>query len=90
LLLMFGYLNSALNPFLFAFRSSRFKATYNMMFKSVKPRPKATIDVSCRRSTLTQSTIASDLVADLHEYEGRAHATKLRRDSLSAKMQSKL
>ena len=88
-LLMFGYLNSALNPFLFAFRNSRFKATYNMVFKSVKPRPKATNDFSCRRSTLTQSTLASD-IADLHEYEVRAHAAKLRRDSLSAKMQSKL
>jgi len=44
LLLMFGYINSALNPFLFAFRDSRFKATYNMVFKYVKPQPKATID----------------------------------------------
>ena len=84
-LLMFGYLNSALNPFLFAFRNSRFKATYNMVLRSVRPRSKpATHDVSCRRSTLTQSTLASD-IADLH-----AHAAKLRRDSLSAKMQSKL
>jgi len=88
-LLMFGYLNSALNPFLFAFRNNRFKATYNMVFKSVKPRPKATNDFSCRRSTLTQRTLASDFV-DLHEYEVRAHAAKLRRESLSAKMQSKL
>ena len=88
-LLMFGYLNSALNPFLFAFRNNRFKATYNMVFKSVKPRPKATNDFSCRRSTLTQGTLAPDFV-DLHEYEVRAHAAKLRRESLSAKMQSKL
>ena len=28
-LLMFGYLNSALNPFLFAFRNKQFKATYS-------------------------------------------------------------
>ena len=86
-LLMFGYLNSALNPFLFAFRNSRFKATYNMVFKSVKSQPKAT-SFSCTRSTLTQSTIASDSIADLHEV--RAHVTKLRRNSLTAKMQSKL
>ena len=41
-LLMFGYINSALNPFLFAFRNSRFKATYIMMLKAFKPRTKAT------------------------------------------------
>ena len=41
-LLMFGYLNSALNPFLFAFRNSRFKAAYNMVFRSARPRLKAT------------------------------------------------
>ena len=86
-MLMFGYLNSALNPFLFAFRNSRFKATYNMVLRSLKPRPKARNDF--RRSTLTQSTLASD-IADLHEYEVRAHAAKLRRDSLSGKMQSTL
>ena len=37
LLLMFGYLNSALNPFLFAFRSKRFKAVYPNMFNSLRP-----------------------------------------------------
>ncbi|CAH3149662.1 unnamed protein product, partial [Porites evermanni] len=31
-LLMFGYLNSALNPFFFAFRNKQFKATYVRMF----------------------------------------------------------
>ena len=86
-LLMFGYLNSALNPFLFAFRNSRFKATYNMVLRSVKARRKAANDF--RRSTLTQSTLASD-IADLREYEVRPHAATLRRDSLSGKMQSKL
>ena len=89
-LLMFGYLNSALNPFLFAFRNNQFKATYTMVLRSVRPRPKAPHDdLSRRRSTLTQSTLASD-ITDLHEYEVRAHAAKLKRDSLSAKMQSKL
>ena len=42
LLLMFGYLNSALNPFLFAFRSKRFKAVYPNVFRSsliLQPRP---------------------------------------------------
>ncbi|PFX25660.1 Beta-2 adrenergic receptor [Stylophora pistillata] len=33
-LLMIGYLNSALNPFLFAFRSKRFKAVYPNVFGS--------------------------------------------------------
>jgi len=37
ILLMFGYLNSALNPFLFAFRSKRFKAVYPNMFSSLRP-----------------------------------------------------
>ena len=86
-LLMFGYINSALNPFLFAFRNSRFKATYIMVLKAIQPRPKATNDM--RRSTLTQDTLASD-IADLHENEVRPRAATLRRDSLSAKMQSKL
>ena len=36
-LLMFGYLNSALNPFLFAFRNKEFKATYVQLFCSPKP-----------------------------------------------------
>ena len=37
--LMFGYLNSALNPFLFAFRNSRFKATMSVLLLSLKSRP---------------------------------------------------
>ena len=46
LLLMFGYLNSALNPFLFAFRSRRFRAVYPNMFNShrLHPRPDGTHD----------------------------------------------
>ena len=39
LFLMFGYLNSALNPFLFAFRNSRFKATMSALLPSLKSRP---------------------------------------------------
>ncbi|KAL9988729.1 hypothetical protein ACROYT_G003208 [Oculina patagonica] len=84
-LLMFGYLNSALNPFLFAFRNSRFKATYNMVLRSVKPRPKASNGF--RRSTLTQSTLASEIPSDI---EVRLHSARSKRDSLSGKMQSKL
>ena len=58
-----------------------------MVLKAIQPRPKATNDM--RRSTLTQDTLASD-IADLHENEARPRAATLRRDSLSAKMQSKL
>ena len=39
-LLMFGYLNSALNPFLFAFRSKRFKAVYPNVFVSLRRPPR--------------------------------------------------
>ena len=48
-LLMFGYLNSALNPFLFAFRSKRFKAVYPNMFSSprAQARPNGTQAVPC-------------------------------------------
>ena len=43
LLLMFGYLNSALNPFLFALRNKSFKTTYSKLFSFSlrKLRPKA-------------------------------------------------
>ena len=37
-LLMFGYLNSALNPFLFAFRNKQFKHTYVRLVSAVKRR----------------------------------------------------
>lgn len=59
LFLMFGYLNSALNPFLFAFRNSRFKATMSLLLRSLKSRP--AVRSSRRRSTLTQSTCHSEL-----------------------------
>ena len=36
LLLMLGYLNTALNPFLFAFRNRRFGSTYKKLFLSLK------------------------------------------------------
>ena len=53
-LLMLGYLNSALNPFLFAFQNKRFKTTYLKLFRSLKPAsdPSSTIR---RRSSISQS-----------------------------------
>lgn len=36
LLMMLGYLNTALNPFLFAFRNKRFGSTYKKLFLSLK------------------------------------------------------
>ncbi|KAJ7334357.1 5-hydroxytryptamine receptor 1F [Desmophyllum pertusum] len=88
-LLMFGYLNSALNPFLFAFRNNRFKATYTsvLRLRTLKPRPTATSGF--RRSTLTQSTLASD-IPDLQDSVVRLHSAKSKRDSLAAKRQSEL
>ena len=59
LFLMFGYLNSALNPFLFAFRNSRFKATTSFLLRSIRSR--STVRSSRRRSTLSQSTCDSEL-----------------------------
>ena len=55
-LLMLGYLNSALNPFLFAFRNKEFKATYVQLFCSPKPtaEPKST-------STISQSGFSSEI-----------------------------
>ena len=56
-LLMFGYLNSALNPFLFAFRNKQFKHTYERMASSVKRRNSRVR----RRSTVSLSTLSSDI-----------------------------
>ena len=56
-LLMFGYLNSALNPFLFAFRNRQFKATYERIFTLVKRRSSRVWP----RSTPSLSTVSSDV-----------------------------
>ena len=56
-LLMFGYLNSALNPFLFAFRNRQFKATYARIFTLVKRRSSRVWP----RSTPSLSTVSSDV-----------------------------
>lgn len=87
LLLMFGYLNSALNPFLFAFRNSRFKITYEVLLRRLKPRPEVTS--AFRRSTITQSTCHSE-VPDLQDSEVRLQLAKAKRDSLSGKTHSTL
>ena len=62
-LLMLGYLNSALNPFLFAFRSKSFKNIYSRILnrvavkaKSSKPKVK-----SRRDSTISQLTFISEI-----------------------------
>ncbi|XP_068695602.1 D(5)-like dopamine receptor [Montipora foliosa] len=56
--LMFGYLNSALNPFLFAFRNSRFKATMSGLMESLRSR--AVAKGPRGRSTPTKSTCHSE------------------------------
>ena len=58
--LMFGYLNSALNPFLFALRNKSFKVTYSKLFGSAlfESRPRLG---NRRGSTLTQLTFTSEI-----------------------------
>ena len=58
--LMLGYLNSALNPFLFAFRSKNFKDIYSKMKSSIVPkiRPKKN---SRRTSTISELTVMSEI-----------------------------
>ena len=87
LFLMFGYLNSALNPFLFAFRNSRFQATFSGLLRSFKVRSIA--KSPRRRSTITQSTCHSE-VPDLRDCEVRLHMAKAKRDSLTGNTQSSL
>ena len=59
-LLMLGYVNSALNPFLFAFRNKNFKDIYSRMKSSVVPkiRPK---NKSRRASTISELTFKSEI-----------------------------
>nr|XP_058944910.1 histamine H2 receptor-like [Pocillopora verrucosa] len=58
-LLMFGYLNSALNPFLFAFSNKSFKAVYKKRKPAVKRAKPCTLFP--RFSTFSQSTVTSDI-----------------------------
>ena len=72
-LLMFGYLNSALNPFLFAFRNKQFKATYARIFTLVK-------HYSSRvrpRSTPSLSTFSSD-VPEAENKDVRLQAVRIK------------
>lgn len=60
-LLMLGYLSSALNPFLFAFRSKSFKVIYSKMLRSVKVlKPKPRPD-SRRISSISEMTLVSEI-----------------------------
>ena len=79
LVLMFGYLNSALNPFLFAFRNKRFKAAYSALLRTMKARPLFTSSLR-RRSTLTASTCHSEL-PDLQDSVVRLQLAKTKRES---------
>ena len=56
-LLMLYYLNSALNPFLFAFRNNSFKATYVKLFNSLKPAADPRLNSSIRVSRNISSEI---------------------------------
>ena len=88
LVLMFGYLNSALNPFLFAFRNKRFKAAYSALLRTMKARPLFTSSLR-RRSTLTASTCHSEL-PDLQDSVVRLQLAKTKRESWADKRQSAL
>ena len=80
LLLMFGYLNSALNPFLFALRNKSFKTTYSKIFSSSlrKLRPK----VGARRnSTLSELAFASE-IPDSTDSAITLQSIKVRREEL--------
>ena len=66
-LLMLGYLSSALNPFLFAFRSKSFKFIYSKMLRSImvlKPKPSPD---SRRVSSISQMTLASEIPCSMEE-----------------------
>ena len=73
-LLMFGYLNSALNPFLFAFRNSKFQATFSGLWRPFKVR---SIAKRIRRRSTT-----------LQDSEVRLHLAKGKRGSLSGNTES--
>ena len=64
-LLMLGYLNSALNPFLFAFQNKRFKTTYLKLFGSIKPASDP------RSTTRRRSTISQSLSSEIPEMENK-------------------
>ena len=59
--LMCGYLNSALNPFLFALRNKSFKATYSKLLNSALPKPSPNARRGRRSSTLSELTFTSEI-----------------------------
>ena len=58
--LMLAYLNSALNPFLFAFRSKNFKDIYSKMKSSIVPKIRLKKN-SRRASTISELTFMSEI-----------------------------
>ena len=87
LLLMFGYLNSALNPFLFAFRNSTFKATMSSLLRSLKSRP--AVRSSPKPPIVTQTTCRSELPG-LQDGDIRLNFVNIKRGSASGNTQSSL
>ena len=60
-LLMCGYLNSALNPFLFSLRNKSFKATYSKLLNSALPKPSRNARLGRRSATLSELTFTSEI-----------------------------
>ncbi|XP_015765132.1 PREDICTED: tyramine receptor Ser-2-like [Acropora digitifera] len=88
LFLMFGYLNSALNPFLFAFRNSRFKATMSLLLRPFKSRP--AVRSSRRRPTLTIKNTCHSELPDLQDSDIRLQSEVLKRGRVAGDTQSSL
>ena len=77
LLLMLGYLNSALNPFLFAFRNKHFKVTYVRMLSSIR---RSNSRVSARRrSTVSLSTTFSSDIPETENKDVRLQSVRHKR-----------
>lgn len=81
-LLMLGYLNSALNPFLFAFRNKRFKAVYSKLFRPLKWNPSGSS--LRRRPTFSQTTNTSE-IPDLDNNIVRLQSIRVKRNESSPK-----
>ena len=64
-LVMLSYLNSALNPFLFAFRNKSFKATYLKLFRTLKPA------ADLRSIIRHRSTISQNVSYEIPEMESK-------------------
>lgn len=79
-LLMLGYLNSALNPFLFAFRNKRFKAVYSKLFYGSRQRNRSGSSLR-RRSTFSQSTSCSEIPDNNDNNVVRLQSIRAKRES---------